>query len=297
MNAAMLGMRRADIARKFDEIVGFAEVEEFIDTPVKRYSTGMYVRLAFSVAAHLEPDILLVDEVLAVGDVGFQRKCLGKMSEVTTEGRTVLFVSHNTAAVQQFTTECVLLNAGRVVAHGKTQDVMAGYLSLMGEDFREVDVTSLVRAEPQLGSKVRITRVALHGDKNGSFAADGPAFEVAVDIRRIVPAIRFALSVYKFDGTPVGIACGIETVFPGVGRHTYVADARTSLLAPGRYFLGISVGIGDLIQGFVNFDALHETVHFEISGYENDDGTTAPWHTSWGPIRFPEPMVDRVSNS
>jgi lipopolysaccharide transport system ATP-binding protein len=114
LNGAILGMRRTEIARRFDEIVAFAEIEKFIDTPVKRYSSGMYVRLAFAVAAHLEPEILLVDEVLAVGDMAFQQKCLGKMGEVATGGRTVLFVSHNMAAVRSLCSRCLLLEAGSV---------------------------------------------------------------------------------------------------------------------------------------------------------------------------------------
>src|SRR5204863_9782513 len=118
MNGALLGMRKAEIARKFDEIVAFSGVEDFLDTPVKRYSSGMYMRLAFSVAAHLEPQILVVDEVLAVGDASFQKKCLGKMGDVAKEGRTVLFVSHNMAAVTQLCRNAIHLQNGRVVDSG-----------------------------------------------------------------------------------------------------------------------------------------------------------------------------------
>src|SRR6266508_1419195 len=122
LNGAILGMTRAEIKSKFDEIVAFAEVERFLDTPVKRYSSGMYVRLAFAVAAHLEPEILIVDEVLAVGDAEFQRKCLGKMQDVATkQGRTILFVSHNMQAVQSLCSKGVLIEAGRVGATGLTQ--------------------------------------------------------------------------------------------------------------------------------------------------------------------------------
>ncbi len=128
LNGAILGMSRREILRKFDEIVAFAEVERFLDTPVKRYSSGMYVRLAFAVAAHLEPEILIVDEVLAVGDADFQRKCLGKMSEVAQGGRTVLFVSHNLAAVAALCPRSILLQAGRIRADGPTAKVMADYL-------------------------------------------------------------------------------------------------------------------------------------------------------------------------
>jgi lipopolysaccharide transport system ATP-binding protein len=118
LNGAILGMTREEVTRKFDEIVDFAEVEKFIDTPVKRYSSGMYVRLAFAVAAHLDPEILLVDEVLAVGDAEFQKKCLGKMGDVAKEGRTVLFVSHNMAAVQRLCTKTAWVNRGNLVDSG-----------------------------------------------------------------------------------------------------------------------------------------------------------------------------------
>ena len=127
LNGAILGMRRAEIARKFDEIVAFAEVEKFIDTPVKHYSSGMYLRLAFSVAAHLEPEILLVDEVLAVGDMAFQKKCLGKMGDVTAEGRTVLFVSHNLGAVKELCQSAVVLKDGAVVFRGPAVEGVAYY--------------------------------------------------------------------------------------------------------------------------------------------------------------------------
>ena len=128
LNGAILGMRRAEIARKFDEIVAFSDVERFIDTPVKHYSSGMYLRLAFSVAAHLEPEILLVDEVFAVGDAEFQKRCLGKMGDVARQGRTVLFVSHNMAAVRQLCDTCVLLDGGKVGLIGPSDSVIAGYL-------------------------------------------------------------------------------------------------------------------------------------------------------------------------
>jgi lipopolysaccharide transport system ATP-binding protein len=128
LNGAILGMRRVEINRKFDEIVAFSDVEKFIDTPVKFYSSGMYVRLAFSVAAHLEPEILIVDEVLAVGDMAFQQKCLGKMEEVSRGGRTVLFVSHNIVSIQRLCNFAILLKDGQVQASGATDDVVAEYL-------------------------------------------------------------------------------------------------------------------------------------------------------------------------
>jgi lipopolysaccharide transport system ATP-binding protein len=129
LNGAILGMRRVEIHQKFDEIVAFAEVEQFIDTPVKHYSTGMYLRLAFAVAAHLEPEILLVDEVLAVGDAGFQRKCLNKMQDVGRDGRTVLFVSHNMPAITRLCARTILLDQGKILADGPSHQVVGAYLN------------------------------------------------------------------------------------------------------------------------------------------------------------------------
>src|SRR5260221_9506453 len=140
MNGAILGMKSAEIDRKFDEIVDFSEVGQFIDTPVKRYSSGMYLRLAFAVAAHLEPEILVVDEVLAVGDSEFQKKCLGKMGDVAKEGRTVLFVSHNMAAISQLCQTGMLLENGYVKILGEVDHVVNGYFSVVKDFKGEVDL-------------------------------------------------------------------------------------------------------------------------------------------------------------
>jgi len=141
LNGAILGMSRSEVKRKFDDIVDFAEVEQFLDTPVKRYSSGMYVRLAFAVAAHLEPEILVVDEVLAVGDAGFQKKCLGLMGEVSKTGRTVLFVSHNMGAIEKLCPRTILLDKGKLLEDGKTKKVISKYMSTCHYDDNEALVT------------------------------------------------------------------------------------------------------------------------------------------------------------
>jgi lipopolysaccharide transport system ATP-binding protein len=153
LNGTILGMTREEIRGKFDEIVAFSGVEKFLDTPVKRYSSGMYVRLAFAVASHLEPDILIVDEVLAVGDMDFQKKCLGRMNEVSQQGRTVLFVSHNLPMISSLCNQCILLDAGRLVTKGATADVMARY---HGASF-----TQSKSAVTHGANTVRSSRVAL----------------------------------------------------------------------------------------------------------------------------------------
>jgi lipopolysaccharide transport system ATP-binding protein len=188
LNAVILGMRKAEIDRKFDEIVAFAEVERFLDTPVKRYSSGMEVRLAFAVAAHLEPEILIVDEVLAVGDTSFQRKCLDKMEDVGRQGRTVLFVSHNMSAVTRLCDRTILLDQGRVIADGPSHEVAATYL-------RSGLSTSGARewSEPQRAPGNEIVRL-----RAARVRADHGGIVEAVDIRRPV-AIEMEFDVLQ-DG-------------------------------------------------------------------------------------------------
>ena len=181
LNGAILGMKKAEIDRKLDEIIDFAEIEQFIDTPVKRYSSGMYVRLAFAVAAHLEPEILVVDEVLAVGDAAFQKKCLGKMGEVATQGRTVLFVSHQMAAIQRLCSRVLVLSRGQQSFNGGTEDAISHYL-----DVRKVD-TENGAIPPNLKrtgtGEIRLTRFHVE-DGNGiptTNAACGKALTLVFD--------------------------------------------------------------------------------------------------------------------
>lgn len=189
LNGAIIGMKRAEIVRKFDEIVAFAEVEKFIDTPVKHYSSGMYLRLAFAVAAHMEPEILLVDEVLAVGDVQFQKKCLGKMGDVAKEGRTVLLVSHNMAAVTNLCRISVLLDKGRLSAHDETDKVISQYLA----DNAYRATTSLAERKDRSGNgRVRIQDINLLDLNN-----------TATSVAQSGKPITFALHYSSADGKPI----------------------------------------------------------------------------------------------
>jgi lipopolysaccharide transport system ATP-binding protein len=184
LNGSILGMSRREIAGKFDEIVAFAEVDQFIDTPVKRYSSGMYVRLAFAVAAHLEPDILIVDEVLAVGDAAFQQKCLGKMNDVAREGRTVIFVSHNTAVMLNLCRRGVLLERGRMTAAGAIQDVITKYLASL-KAHTSWDLATTPEREGR--GRVKFTR-ALFLDGDGvpvEHGVSGEPLVVALDYRSV----------------------------------------------------------------------------------------------------------------
>jgi lipopolysaccharide transport system ATP-binding protein len=195
LNAAVLGMPQREVRRRFDEIVAFAEVEQFLDTPVKHYSSGMYTRLAFAVAAHLEPDILIVDEVLAVGDAQFQKKCLGRMEQTTKEGRTVLFVSHNMQMVLSLCNRGILLDHGRVAASGSAEDVVTAY--------REMGTSNQIErtwnnAEQALGNesiKLRSARLHISGASSNNQVTIRTAFSVKVVYDANVQADAFYLGV------------------------------------------------------------------------------------------------------
>jgi lipopolysaccharide transport system ATP-binding protein len=199
LSGAILGMKRAEINRKFDEMVAFAEIEKFIDTPVKRYSSGMYVRLAFSVAAHLEPEVLLVDEVLAVGDAAFQKKCLGKMGDVAEEGRTILFVSHNMVAIQNLCDRSLWLQDGQVMREGSASEVVSDYLS---RSFNAVTEQVWENIETAPGNdKVRIHRVCIkpeNGLPPDIITMDTP-LQVEIEYWNLIPNSTLHISLHFYN--------------------------------------------------------------------------------------------------
>lgn len=231
LNGAILGMTRREVARKFDEIVAFAEIEKFVDTPVKRYSSGMYVRLAFAVAAHLEPDILVVDEVLAVGDAEFQKRCLGKMKEVSGGGRTVLFVSHNTNAIQALCSNCVLLDKGRVASVGSTATVIEEYITCIE------DGTGFVHADRE--------RLALLDIKaTYSVVAEGLCrISIDFEFKTISDIEKLYIDIGMENQNGIRLlqivphARGEEPISrPADWAFTYRIEAKLSAFAPGEYF-------------------------------------------------------------
>ncbi|MCX6901541.1 MAG: ABC transporter ATP-binding protein [Verrucomicrobia bacterium] len=228
LNGSILGMKRAEIARKFDEIVAFAEVEKFIDTPVKFYSSGMYVRLAFAVAAHLEPEILLVDEVLAVGDIEFQRKCIGKMEDVAREGRTVLVVSHSMSTVKALCSKAVLLESGRIKASGAVDGVVAGYVSASKVGAAK---TVLTDADHDSGTtnQVRVRSLQLLNAPGNSFTVhwQQPISMVAdVEVFEPLRDLVFGASIKTIYDTDI------------LTIHSDIVDSKPQsswTLEPGRY--------------------------------------------------------------
>jgi ABC-type polysaccharide/polyol phosphate transport system ATPase subunit len=289
LNGAILGMRRADIARRFDAIVAFAEVERFIDTPVKYFSSGMYTRLAFAVAAHLEPEVLIVDEVLAVGDAAFQRKCLGRMQDVSHGGRTVLFVSHNMDAMRRLCTRCLLLEAGRLVAIGPTEDIVARYLadgaSSEGPE-QWIDLSDARRTGTQEAHFERVRYSSGASALAGHAYSEGPLdIEVAIqsDAPRTVESA--AVTITSPGGTKLVnadiIALG-ETLQLARGR-THVRFTLEALhLAPGLYLasLWLAHGVG------ATFDYIETAFAFEIVPTPDPSLGVTPSANGLVPCRF-----------
>jgi lipopolysaccharide transport system ATP-binding protein len=243
LNGAILGMSRADIVRKFDEIVSFAEVERFIDTPVKRYSSGMYLRLAFAVAAHLDPEILIIDEVLAVGDADFQRKCLGKVGAVSRAGRTVVFVSHNMSAVSALCSRGVVLDRGRVAMQGPVEAAVASYLASGTEGSRSVD---LIGHPDNNSTAIRFESLRVAQGTRGPLTtvttdADIEAY-VSYRILRPVRGIEVSIAVELADGqfllstTDVDATLDLDRM-RAPGRYTAMCSFPRSFFRSGRYYL------------------------------------------------------------
>ncbi len=266
LNGAILGMKRFEIEDKFDEIVSFAEVQKFIDTPVKRYSSGMYLRLAFAVAAHLEPEILVVDEVLAVGDAEFQRKCLGKMGDVAREGRTVLFVSHNMSAILRLTEETIVLDKGRLVMRAPTPKAVDFYMtsgmSREGERLWESDDVRVRAAQPfrPIALRVRDQQEQI----SGSVRATEPfTVEFEYELAEDVKGLRTGLYLLTSRGEPVFTS--FDTDDPqDFERHTlrraghYLSRCRipAQLLNEGRFVLGVNASSFAIRSYFTDESAL-----------------------------------------
>jgi lipopolysaccharide transport system ATP-binding protein len=250
LNGAILGMRRAEISRKFDEIVAFAEVEKFIDTPVKHYSSGMYLRLAFAVAAHLEPEILLVDEVLAVGDAAFQKKCLGKMGGAARQGRTVLFVSHNMGAVRSLCRKGIVLDGGRIVAAGDIDQSIEAYYRLIGALQGARDDVPMRR--PGSGPAFGPLRL---GEGDGNTIAQSQEFEISADLHldRAVSGFTLFLFLDDMQGRRIcqlreeSTTLGLKDLVPG----TYPIRAKFPplWLNPGLYSVECLVGVWGAYAG------------------------------------------------
>ncbi len=286
LNGAILGMTRAEIKSKFDEIVEFSEIGRFLDTPVKRYSSGMYVRLAFAVAAHLDPEMLIVDEVLAVGDAGFQKKCLGKMGAIAHGGRTVVFVSHNMAAVKALCTRAILLEEGRVTASGAVDAVVDAYLAggiditrtgVVPHDIPRSGIGTVLLRELELLSEdgERVHQLYL-----GQPFRVGLAFEARERVEDVVVELGFATP----DGVRVASAFSTDTGQPtyqfDAGLNRIVVDIEVSLL-PRNYHFDVALHYADGLT----IDAVDRAFDFAALNVAQTGVDHYPWSTVRGFVR------------
>jgi lipopolysaccharide transport system ATP-binding protein len=272
LNGAILGMSKAEIRNKLDEIIAFAEIEKFIDTPVKRYSSGMYVRLAFAVAAHLEPEILIVDEVLAVGDASFQKKCIGKMQDVSQGGLTVIFVSHNMGTVQQLCSRAIVLQRGQVQIIGSTAEALNVYSKSSAAKSGYVDCQPIVRegSGDVRFSSLRILDAA--GNLNTDFSmGDDLVLEVSLKRQRPVNTIRFSIHISTIEGIKLASVIDFDSGFSFKNpdeKEVVRIRFKDLRFYPGNYLFSLWIG-NAAGASFDTFDKLDDCLQFEISNGGN----------------------------
>jgi lipopolysaccharide transport system ATP-binding protein len=266
LNGAILGMGRREIARKLPEIVEFAEIGQFIDTPVKHYSSGMYVRLAFAIAAHLEPEILVVDEVLAVGDLEFQRKCLGKMDDVSKQGRTVLFVSHNMGLMQTLCQRGIFLNQGTIHTDARIGQAVDAYLQTL-EQTRTQDLAT--RADRRGLGKSRLLAVEISNGTSPNLKSGCPA-RLDFHVNRLLPGMHCTCAIYDHLGMPVTVFKS-RLAGPDDRRDTssglkFVCEVEQLLLLPGRYRIDVSLTGDNRVQDHIEAATFFDVAQGTIAG-------------------------------
>jgi len=269
LNGAILGMKKAEIEGKLDEIVAFAEIDKFLDTPVKHYSSGMYVRLAFSVAAHLEPEILLVDEVLAVGDLAFQRKCLGKMDDVAQEGRTVLFVSHNMGLLQILCERGILLKQGAVFTDGTITEAVDAYLQTL-EQAKSQDLSKRTDRKGQGQVRLVNTAVTNSSDGSSSILKTGHPARFVFCVNASVPGMACNFFIHDTIGQPItsfySKVRGPGDSFDPKNGLKFVCELDELLLLPGRYRIDVAIVGDNKLQDFIEAAAVFEVADGNVRG-------------------------------
>ena len=286
MNGAILGMTRAEVDSKLDQIIEFSECGDFIDTPVKRYSSGMFVKLAFAVAAHLDSEIMVMDEVLAVGDMKFQQKCLDKMSEVASqEGRTVLYVSHNMSTIRQLCTRCIVLDKGRVIFDGDVEKAIAIYMDTTDVNVTHYDLDSLGRQTPGAGTRLKLLELRFP-DKESSVFSNTEPMKVQITWKALEPfsGVHLKMNLHYRDGSPVGITRPVDLGPAEPGKtYTTTFSFDPSLLGEGQYYFYLDVFEGVLGQA-ICLDKPSVEFHFEVA---NTNLSVPEWANGWGRIFFP----------
>ena len=290
MNGTMMGYSRKEMDEKLQDILDFADIGDYVYQPVKTYSSGMFVKLAFAVAAHLDSEIMVMDEVLAVGDMKFQQKCLGKMSDVAgQEGRTVLYVSHNMSTIRQLCTRCVVLDQGRVIFDGDVEQAIAVYMETTDVNVVHYDLMDVSRMNASAGKRMRLETLDFVG-KESSVFADTEKIRVRITWRVSEPftGVHLKLNLHFRDSTPVGITHPVNLGAAVPGKlYTTEFEFDPSLLGEGQYFFYVDVFDGVLTQA-VCLDKPVTEFAFEVT---SGDLTMPEWAPGWGRIHFPPVKV------
>lgn len=292
LNGAILGMKKKEIDAKIEKIIEFSECGPFIDTPVKRYSSGMYVKLAFSVAVHLDAEIMIMDEVLAVGDAAFQQKCLSRMKEAAREeGRTVLYVSHNMATISQLCDRCIVMEKGKKVFDGPVPEAISLYLQRSSIGSPETDLTDVPRPRWLRRADVRVRRMAFEGMEGVLFEDDAP-FRVRLDwiYHADVSGLSVRLKILDMEGQPVGTSMAENFTGGRKGEEgTALLSYDLSCLAPGRYQTSLVFYISIRGGGEIDLDAV-DGLSFEKVFVRKD---VPRWKArNWGSVMLPPPQVE-----
>lgn len=293
MNGAILGMTKAEIAKKFDQIVEFAEMEKFIDTPVKRYSSGMYVKLAFSVAAHLDSDIMVMDEVLAVGDMKFQQKCLGRMGDAAnSEGRTVLYVSHNMNTIRQLCKRCIVMEHGRVIFDGDTEEAISIYMENSAE-LALVNDCSRDRPYMDLDYRVHVDLVTFLNKKEYPIYSSKEKVDIKIDYtaKKETNNLAFRIILQTFDKIRIALATTAPNISAAKGKNSIVLELPIEWIAPGKYSCFIVVySVNEFGTDQVH-DRIENACAFEISTVSDTINNMSWNHNAWGYMKIPELKV------
>jgi len=287
LNGAILGMTKAEVDRKIEQIIDFSEVRQFIETPVKRYSSGMFVKLAFAVAAHLDNEIMIMDEVLAVGDIKFQQKCIKKMADVVySEGRTILYVSHNINTIRQLCNRCIVLDKGKLIYDGKVDEAIKIYMEQ--NTYKREKIIDLLEfnREGKLTSLVILNRLeVLNSDENMIFDINSKLkFKLNYSSTQFVEKLSLKIIIQNADGTPIGMTTSSELVSVADNDNYVTFNISSDMLVEGLYSITVSI-CQENEFGTIVHDSVKNAFIFEIKG--NDDNNQHWTHSASGSVSFP----------
>ncbi len=291
LNGAILGMSRNEVDKKIEDIIEFSECRKFIDTPVKRYSSGMYVKLAFAVAAHLDSEILVMDEVLAVGDMKFQEKCLGKMGEVADkEGRTVLYVSHNMNTIQQLCSRCIVLDKGRVIFDGEVEEAIRIYMGTVKESPVRVELSKMERAEEHAGRAAFMKELEVLNQQSSIFEINAkPRFRLRYETEQADLHMYIRAIIRYADGTPVTMITTPEAFVSHKGQEESVSfEINCENIVPGKYTMSIILYEVNQFGTFRNCDGVKDAYCFEIKAPKEYAHKMEWSHRYWGHVALGE---------